>query len=469
MSSNQNYDLVIIGAGPGGYVAAIRAAQLGLKTAAIDKRATPGGTCLHVGCIPSKALLDSSEIYELAQTKFKRHGVEFDNVTLNLPNMMKRKGEVVKGLTMGVLGLMKKNKIDYIQGAGRFLSKTEVEVEKADGSKETLTAKNMLIATGSEPVELPFMKFDHEFVCDSTDALSFDKVPERLVLIGGGVIGLELGSVWRRLGAKVTVIEMLPRILPPMDGECAEAMQKMLKRQGLEFKLGCKVTGCEKTGAAGSVSYINEKGETESVECDKVVVAVGRRPYTSGLDLEAAGVQLDAMKRVAINERFQTSVENIYAIGDAVEGPMLAHKAEEEGVACAEILAGKPGHIDKDTIPNVVYTWPEVASVGKTEEEVKGSGVEYISATFPFMANGRAKAMGEMDGFVKVIAAKEDDALLGVHIVGPRASDMIAEAVCAMAFGGSAEDIARICHAHPTLSEALKEAALGIDGRTIHM
>ena len=466
---SKSYDLIIIGAGPGGYVAAIRAAQLGLKVAAIDKRTTPGGTCLHVGCIPSKALLESSEIYEGAKKKYKRHGVEFEGVSLNLPNMLKRKDGVVKGLTQGVLGLMKKNKIDYYVGSGKFKSTTEVEIDLDSGEKETISGNKILIATGSAPIELPFLKFDDQVIASSTEALDFNEVPEHLVLIGGGVIGLELGSVWCRLGSKVTVVELLPKILGEMDSECSDEMMKILKRQGLKFMLNTKLSEGKVENGKATLKVEKEDGSTEELIADKVLVAVGRRPFTDNLGLEAVGVELDERRRVKIDEHFKTNIDNIYAIGDVVAGPMLAHKAEEEGVACAEIIAGKPGHINYHTIPGVVYTWPEVASVGYTEEQVRERGIGYSVGKFPFTANGKAKAMEEKEGFCKVIAAEEDDTLLGIHIVGPRASDLIAEAVAVMEFGGTAEDIARITHAHPTLSEALKEAALSADGRVIHM
>ncbi len=463
------YDLVVIGAGPGGYVAAIRAAQLGKKVACVEKRATLGGTCLNIGCIPSKALLDSSELYHLAQQRFARHGIQVGNLGLDVPAMLARKDEVVKGLTDGVKFLFRKNKITAYQGTGRLASPTTVVVVADDGSEITIEAKHILLATGSAPINLPFMPFDGTHVVSSTEALSFSAVPKHLVVVGGGYIGLELGSVWKRLGAKVTVIEFLPRIVPMMDQEVGDLLFKSLKKQGLEFQLETKVVGAKIEGDKVTLSAETSEGKMLSVEADKVLVAVGRRPYTEGLGLETIAVATDPKTgKVLIDKHFRTNVETVFAIGDLVDGPMLAHKAEDEGIAFAELLAGKAGHVDYNTIPSVIYTWPEVASVGITEEQAKERKIEYKIGKFPFIANGRAKAMDETEGLVKILADAKTDRVLGVHIIGPRASDMIAEAVTTMEFAGSAEDIARICHAHPTLSEAFREAALAVDKRAIH-
>ncbi len=465
----QRFDLVVVGAGPGGYVAAIRAAQLGMKVACVEKRASLGGTCLNVGCIPSKALLDSSELYHLARDRFGRHGIKVDGLGLDLPAMLKRKDGVVKSLTDGVRFLFRKNKIETMQGTGRLTSATSLQVKQIEGEPVDLEAGHILLATGSEPTPLPFLPFDGKAIVSSTDALCFDKVPEHLVVVGGGYIGLELGSVWRRLGSKVTVIEFLPRIVPMADLEIGEQLKKSLVKQGLELHLETRVTGAKIQGAAVTVSAETKVGKPLAVSCDKVLVAVGRRPYTEGLNLEGVGVQVEAKTgKVPVDDHFRTNVPTISAIGDLIAGPMLAHKAEDEGVACAEILAGKPGHVNYDTIPSVIYTWPEMASVGITEEQAKERGLKYQVGRFPFLANGRAKAMDETEGLVKVIADAATDRVLGVHIIGPRASDMIAEAVAVMEFAGSAEDIARTCHAHPTLSEALREAALAVEKRAIH-
>ncbi len=463
------YDLVVIGAGPGGYVAAIRAAQLGLKVACVEKRATLGGTCLNVGCIPSKALLDSSELYHLARERFQRHGIGVGEVTIDVPTMIARKDKVVSDLTGGVRGLFKKNKVTPVFGSARLTSPTTVQVALNEGGEATLEAKNILIATGSAPIELPFLKFDGKVVVSSTEALCFDKVPKHLVVVGGGYIGLELGSVWKRLGAKVTVIEFLPRIVPLADVEIGAVLHKSLAKQGLEFLLETKVTGAKVEGGKATVSAETKDGQALSIEADRVLVGVGRKAFIDGLDLDKVGVKFDPRtNKVATDGHFRTNVPTIWAIGDVIDGPMLAHKAEEEGVACAEILAGKPGHINYDTIPSVIYTHPEMASVGKTEEQLKEAGIAYKVGKFPFLANGRAKAMDESEGLVKILADAKTDRLLGVHIIGPRASDMIAEAVTTMEFDGSAEDIARITHSHPTLSEAVKEAALAVDKRAIH-
>lgn len=465
----QRYDLVVIGAGPGGYVAAIRAAQLGMKVACVEKRASLGGTCLNVGCIPSKAMLDSSELYHLARERFGRHGIKVDGLGLDLAAMLKRKNEVVKSLTDGVRYLFRKNKVEAIRGAGRLTSPTTVQVAGSEGAPIELEAGHILLATGSEPAPLPFLPFDGKAIVDSTDALCFEKVPDHLVVVGGGYIGLELGSVWKRLGSKVTVIEFLPRIVPMADVEIGDILKKSLTRQGLEFHLETKVTGASVEGESVTVTAEPKDGKALSVACDKVLVAVGRRPYTEGLNLDGAGVKVEVKTgKVPVDAHFRTNIPTISAIGDLIQGPMLAHKAEDEGIACAEILAGKPGHVNYDTIPSVIYTWPEMASVGITEEQAQQQGLKYRVGKFPFLANGRAKAMDETEGLVKVLADATTDRVLGVHIIGPRASDMIAEAVTTMEFAGSAEDIARICHAHPTLSEALREAALAVDKRSIH-
>jgi dihydrolipoamide dehydrogenase len=465
----QRYDLVVIGAGPGGYVAAIRAAQLGMKVACVEKRPSLGGACLNVGCIPSKALLDSSELYHLARERFGRHGIKVDGLGLDLPAMLERKDEVVKSLTDGVRYLFRKNKIETLKGAGRLTSPTTVQVAGSEGAPIELEAGHILLATGSEPTPLPFLPFDGTAIVNSTDALCFEKVPGHLVVVGGGYIGLELGSVWKRLGAKVTVIEFLPRIVPLADVEVGDLLKKSLTKQGLEFHLETKVTGAKVQGASVTVTAETKDGKALSVACDKVLVAVGRRPYTEGLNLEGVGVTVEAKTgKVPVDAHFRTNVPTISAIGDLIQGPMLAHKAEDEGIACAEILAGKAGHVNYDTIPSVIYTWPEMASVGITEEQAQQQGLKYRVGKFPFLANGRAKAMDETEGLVKVLADAATDRVLGVHIIGPRASDMIAEAVTTMEFAGSAEDIARICHAHPTLSEALREAALAVEQRAIH-
>jgi len=465
----ERYDLVVVGAGPGGYVAAIRAAQLGMKVACVEKRSDLGGTCLNIGCIPSKALLDSSELYHLAKEKFARHGIKTGGVSLDLPAMLKRKDEVVKGLTDGVRYLFRKNKIEPIFGAAKLTSPTTLQVAKNEGGTVDLEAGHILLATGSAPTPLPFLPFDGKTVVSSTEALCFEKPPEHLVVIGGGVIGLELGSVWKRLGSKVTVIEFLPRIVPFADNEMGALLHKSLVKQGLEFHLDTKVTGAKVDKGKATVVAQAKDGKELSFPCDKVLVSVGRRAYSEGLDLAKAGVKADAKTgKVLVDDHFRTNIPTISAIGDLIDGPMLAHKAEDEGVAFAEMLAGKPGHVDYNTIPNVVYTWPELASVGKTEEQLKEQNVDYRVGKFPFLANGRAKAMDETEGIVKILADSRTDRVLGVHILGPRASDLIAEAVTTMEFAGSAEDVARICHAHPTLSEAVREAALAVDKRAIH-
>jgi dihydrolipoamide dehydrogenase len=463
------FDLVVIGAGPGGYVAAIRAAQLGMKVACVEKGRTLGGTCLNVGCIPSKAMLDSSELYHLAKERFGKHGIKFDAIKLDLAAMLARKAEVVKGLTDGVRFLFKKNKVETVFGTARVSSPTSVQVALSEGGTLDLQTRQILLATGSEPVNLPFLPGNGQTVVDSTGALAFDKVPDHLVVVGAGYIGLELGSVWRRLGSKVTVIEFLPRIVPTADNEMGELLKKSLTRQGLEFHLETKVTGASLEKGRAIVHAEKKDGKKLDFDCERVLVAVGRRAYTQGLGLAEVGVAVDAKTgKVTVDAHFRTNVASISAIGDVIDGPMLAHKAEDEGIACAEILAGKAGHVNYDTIPGVIYTWPELASVGLNEEQAKEKGLTYKIGKFPFLANGRAKAMDETEGLVKILADATSDKVLGVHILGPRASEMIAEAVMVMEFAGSAEDIARTCHAHPTLSEATREAALAVDGRAIH-
>lgn len=461
--SESNFDIIVLGGGPGGYVAAIRAAQLGLSVACVEKESALGGTCLRVGCIPSKALLDSSELYEQIRHKAEGHGFTVGDVTVDVGRMMKRKDEVVTGLTKGVEGLFKKNKVTWVRGFGRLTGPGKVEVE-TDAGKQSLEGSNIILAPGSVPVELPFLKFDHERIVDSTGALSIPEVPGHLVVVGGGVIGLELGSVWLRLGAKVTILEAMPGILPGMDAEVVKHADRIFKKQGFDIRPGTRVTGAERRGDKVLVSV--EGGEP--IEADYLLVSVGRRAYTEGMGIEEVGVRLERGV-IQVDERYHTGVANIYAIGDAIGGRMLAHKAEEEGVATAEFIAGKHGHVNYDAVANVVYTWPEIASVGATEEELKGRGVEYKVGKFPWVGNGRAKAMGEADGFVKILADAKTDRLLGIHILGPRASDLIAEAALALEFEGSAEDIARTVHAHPTLPEAVKEAAMAVAGRAIHI
>jgi dihydrolipoamide dehydrogenase len=463
------YDLVVIGTGPGGYVAAIRAAQLGMKVAVVEKRATHGGTCLNVGCIPSKALLHASERYAEAADGFAAMGIKV-KPELDLAAMLAFKDQGVKGNVDGVEFLLKKNKIDAVHGSGRIVAPGKVEVTGADGKKQTLETKTIAVATGSEVASLPGIAIDEKRVISSTGALSLPSVPKRLVVIGAGYIGLELGSVWSRLGSEVTVVEMLDRVAPGLDAEVAKQLQRVLTKQGLAFKLGTKVVSVDTKG--GSLKLTLEPaggGKSETLDCDVVLVAVGRVPKTDGLGLAELGVKTDNRGRVIVDGQFATSVAGIYAIGDAIKGPMLAHKAEEEGVALAEILAGQAGHVNYDVIPSVIYTAPEVASVGKSEEELKEAGIGYKVGKFPFTANGRAKVNRTTEGFVKVLAEEGTDRVLGVHIIGADAGTMIAEAAVLMEFGGSAEDLARTCHAHPTLNEAVKEAALAVDKRAIHM
>lgn len=465
--AESTFDVVVVGGGPGGYVCAIRAAQLGFKVACVEKRSALGGTCLNVGCIPSKALLAASEKYEEAKHGLAKFGIKVGGVELDLPGMLSHKDKVVKENTGGIEFLFKKNKIAWLKGAGRITAPNTVEVEGVG----TITAsKAIVIATGSEVTPLPGIEIDEQKIVSSTGALELPEVPKRLVVIGGGVIGLELGSVWGRLGAQVTVVEFLDRILPTMDGEVSKQMQRILGKQGMTFKLGSKVTGAKVTNTGVTLSVEPAAGGTaEEVEADVVLVAIGRRAFTNGLGLDAVGVEMDNRGRVKIGKHFETNVPGIYAIGDVVEGPMLAHKAEEEGVALAELLAGQAGHVNHDLVPGVVYTWPEVAAVGKTEEELKAAGVAYKAGKFPFTANGRARASGTTDGFVKILADARTDKVLGVHMVGPNVSEMVAELAVAMEFSASAEDIARTCHAHPTLSEVTKEAALAVDGRALHI
>ncbi len=460
-----SFDLVVIGTGPGGYVAAIRAAQLGMNVAVVEKRASHGGTCLNVGCIPSKALLHASEMFHEAGHVLGKLGVKVGTPELDLPAMMAHKDATVRGNVQGIDFLFKKNKITVHRGTGRIVAAGKVEVTAESGEKAVVETKNILIATGSDVAGLPGITIDEKAVVSSTGALSLEKVPEHLVVIGAGVIGLELGSVWRRLGARVTVIEYLDRILPGLDGEVAKTFQKLLERQGFAFNLGRKVTGVK----GGKVTFEpSAGGEAETISADVVLVAVGRKPFTEGLGLAEVGVKLDGKGRVEIDGHYATNVPGIYAIGDVVTGPMLAHKAEDEGIAVAELLAGKAGHVNYDVIPSVVYTSPEVAAVGRTEEDLKAAGVPYKVGKFNFLANGRAKSILKTDGFVKVLAHADTDRVLGVHIVGPSAGEAIAEVAVLMEFSGSAEDLARTCHAHPTLSEALKEAALAVDKRAIH-
>jgi len=465
------YDVVIIGSGPGGYVGAIRCGQLGLKTAVIEKYNTFGGTCLNVGCIPSKALLDSSEHFYNAAHSFKTHGINLDNLSVDIDQMINRKNEVVQQTTGGISYLFKKNKVDSYQGVGSFVDKNTVKITKENGDTETITAKNVIIATGSKPFSLPSIQIDKKRIITSTEALNLKEVPKHLILIGGGVIGLELGSVYARLGAKVTVLEYAESIIPTMDKGLGKELQKSLKGLGFEFLLNHKVTGATVKGKKVKVTAENKKGETVTVEGDYCLVAIGRIAYTDNLGLENIGITVEERgKKVSVDENLETSVKGVYAIGDVVKGAMLAHKAEDEGTFVAELIAGQKPHINYNLIPGVVYTWPEVASVGKTEEELKDAGKKYKSGSFPFKASGRARASMDTEGFVKVLADVDTDEILGVHMIGPRVADMIAEAVVAMEYRASAEDIARICHAHPTYSESLKEAALAATAnRAIHI
>lgn len=470
----ESFDVIVIGGGPGGYVCAIRAAQLGLKTACVENRGTLGGTCLNVGCIPSKALLQSSHLFEEANHSFAGHGIKVSKIELDLPTMMSRKDDVVKQNTTGIEFLFKKNKVTYIKGTGKIAKAArgahEIAVKTLDGKNETYTAKYVVIATGSETTPLPGVTIDEKQVVTSTGALELKKVPKSMVVIGAGVIGLEMGSVWRRLGAEVTVVEFLDVILPTMDGEVRKQMQRILEKQGMKFRLGTKLTKAEPGKAGVKLTLEPAKGgAAETLDAEVVLVSIGRRPYTAGLGLTEAGVTITNRGFVQADEHFQTNVEGIFAIGDVIGGQMLAHKAEDEGVACAEIMAGLSAHINYDAIAGVVYTWPEVAGIGKTEEQLKEAGIAYNAGKFPFTANSRARANGDTDGFVKILADAKTDRVLGCHIIGPEAGDLIMEVALGMEFGAAAEDIARTCHAHPQLGEAVKEAALNVAKRAIHI
>ena len=488
MSEPNTYDLIIIGAGPGGYVAAIRASKLGMKVALVDKRVTSGGVCLNEGCIPSKALLDSSELFVMARDKFSLHGIVVNPPRLDLSAMMLRKEDVVKKLTDGIAYLLKKNEIERIHGSAVLKGLNaaglhQVEVihsfsqptssgqqsllDSVPQSTLMLTAPKIILAAGSEASSLPGISFDGQVVVSAREALAFDQVPEHLIVVGGGFIGLELGSVWRRLGAQVTVMEMLPQILPNMDRQVADMLYRTLRKQGIQFKLGTRITGVRRIGSKAIVLF-NSGGGSEEVDCDKVLVAVGRRPLTAGLGLEELGVEFDEKGRVVVDDNYKSSVSGVYAIGDMIPGPMLAHKASEEGVVCVERIAGMTSEVEYEFIPGVVYTWPEASGVGASEEQLKTAGIPYRSGRFNFAALGRARCMDETDGFVKILAHQETDRILGVHIVGPRASDLISEAATVMSFGGTARDIAMICHAHPTLPEAIREAALDVHKESLH-
>ncbi len=463
-----NFDVIIIGGGPGGYVCAIRAAQLGLKTACVESRGALGGTCLNVGCIPSKSLLNLSENFHKAKKDFNQQGIEIEGIKLNIEKMMSNKNKSVQILTKGVEFLFKKNKVTYLKGKGVLFSKNDITVYD-NNSKKNYKTKNIVIATGSEVASLPGIHIDEKNIISSTGALSLKKVPKKLAVIGGGYIGLEMGSVWSRLGSEVTVIEYLDFITPGMDREISNEFKKILTKQGIKFKMGSKVISVKNTGTKALINYTDIKNsKNETLEVDKVLVSVGRKPYTEGLNLTKIGVKKDSKGRIEVNQKLQTSIQNIYAIGDVIKGPMLAHKAEEEGIAVAEILAGQAGHVNYDVIPGVIYTSPEVATVGKTEEQLKEENKNYKVGKFPFLANSRAKVNNETEGFVKILADSKSDKVLGVHIIGPHSGDMIAEMALAMEFGASSEDIARTCHAHPTHTEAIKEAALAVDKRPIH-
>ena len=465
------YDVAVIGSGPGGYVAAIRCAQLGMKTAIIEKYSTLGGTCLNVGCIPSKALLDSSHHYDDAVRHFEEHGIEIPgDVKINLEKMMERKSDVVSQTIDGIKFLMNKNKIDVYEGVGSFKDATHITIDKTEGDSETIEAKNTIIATGSKPASLPFINIDKERIITSTEALKLKEIPKHMIVIGGGVIGLELGQVYKRLGAEVSVVEYLDRIIPTMDSALSKELTKVLKKQGVKFYTSHKVGGVERNGDEVVITAEDKKGKSVEFKGDYCLVSVGRKPFTDGLNADAAGVKIDDRGRVEVNEHLQTSVKNIYAIGDVVKGAMLAHKAEEEGTFVAETIAGQKPHIDYNLIPGVVYTWPEVAAVGKTEEQLKEEGIKYKEGKFPMRALGRSRASGDIDGFVKILADEKTDEVLGVHMIGARVADLIAEAVTAMEFRASAEDISRMSHAHPTYAEAVKEAALAAtDNRPLHI
>jgi dihydrolipoamide dehydrogenase len=467
--STQHADVIVIGAGPGGYVAAIKAAQLGFKVVCVESRGTLGGTCLNVGCIPSKALLESSEKYAEALHGFEAHGISASDLKLDLATLLARKDKLVRELTGGIDYLFKKYKVTRVIGHGAFTGPGQVQVTNEKGETEMWSATSIIIATGSQVMELPGVTIDEKTVVSSTGALELKKVPDHLVVIGGGYIGLEMGTVWQRLGSKVTVVEFMDKIVPAMDGEVGKALHKTLEKQGLQFKLSTKVTGV-KTTAKGVELQLEPAagGAKETLACDVVLVAIGRKPNTQNLGLENIGVALNARGQIPVSAHFETVAKGVYAIGDVIPGPMLAHKAEDEGVACAEIIAGQAGHVNYDVIPAVVYTWPEVATVGKTEEELKGANIPYKVGKFPFAANGRAKAMNMTDGFVKILAHEHTDEVLGVHIIGPQAGTIIAQAAVAMEFKASSEDIARTCHAHPTLNESVKEAAMAVTGSPIH-
>ena len=463
----EKFDSVVIGGGPGGYVCAIRLAQLGQKTACIEARGALGGTCLNIGCIPSKSLLNLSENFKKAKN-FSKLGIETGDVKLNLDKMMKNKDKAVSILTKGVEFLFKKNKVTYLKGFGSFISDKKISVKGEDGKKKEIEAKNIIIATGSEAMPMPNVEFDEKTIVSSTGALSLKEVPKSLVVVGGGYIGLEMGSVWSRLGAEVNVIEFLDHITPGMDREISEEFMKILKKQNIKFHLNRKVTSIKKTSNGVQISTSDKNGDSKEFNCDVALISIGRKPFTSNLNLSSAGVKSDEKGRIKIDKKFQTSAKNIYAIGDVIDGPMLAHKAEEEGIAVAEIIAGQSGHVNYDLIPGVIYTTPEVASIGLTEEQLKEKNKSYKIGKFPFMANSRAKAIDEPEGFVKILADKDTDKVLGVHMIGPHVGEMIAEMAVAMEFGASSEDIARTCHAHPTFSEAIKEAALSVEKRQIH-
>ena len=463
----EKFDSVVIGGGPGGYVCAIRLAQLGQKTACIEARGALGGTCLNIGCIPSKSLLNLSENFKKAKN-FSKLGIETGDVKLNLDKMMKNKDKAVSILTKGVEFLFKKNKVTYLKGFGSFISEKKISLKGEDGKKKEIEAKNIIIATGSEAMPMPKVEFDEKTIVSSTGALSLKEVPKSLVVVGGGYIGLEMGSVWSRLGAEVNVIEFLDHITPGMDREISEEFMKILKKQNIKFHLNRKVTSIQKTNSGVQITTSDKNGDNKDFNCDVALISIGRKPFTSNLNLSSAGVKSDEKGRIKIDKKFQTSAKNIYAIGDVIDGPMLAHKAEEEGIAVAEIIAGQSGHVNYDLIPGVIYTTPEVASIGLTEEQLKGKNKSYKIGKFPFMANSRAKAIDEPEGFVKILADKDTDKVLGVHMIGPHVGEMIAEMAVAMEFGASSEDIARTCHAHPTFSEAIKEAALSVEKRQIH-
>jgi len=464
---SQKFDSVVVGGGPGGYVCAIRLAQLGQKTACIESRGSLGGTCLNVGCIPSKSLLNLSENYHKAKN-FEKIGIEIGSLKLNLPKMMKNKEKAVTVLTKGIEFLFKKNKVTYLKGTGSITGTNQISIKSSDNKNETIEAKNIIIATGSDPVPLSGVEFDEEKIVSSTGVLSLKEVPKKLVVVGGGYIGLEMGSVWSRLGSEVQVVEFLDHITPGMDKEISNEFQKLLKKQGINFNLKTKVETISKNNTGVTINTTDDQGSKKKFECDVALISVGRKPNTNNLNLDKVGVEKDKKGRIKVNKNFQTNIKNIYAIGDVIEGPMLAHKAEEEGMAVAEIISGQSGHVNYDIIPGVIYTSPEVATIGKTEEQLKEQKLDYKVGKFPFMANSRAKAIDEPEGFVKILADSRTDRVLGVHMIGPHAGELIAEMAVAMEFGASSEDIARTCHAHPTFSEAVKEAALSVDKRQIH-